>query len=148
MIIDSLDRLAGYAGLNPRFSIVADYLSRLDLAHLAPARYDIDGENIFMTVTDAQLRKAEEAPLEVHDRYTDIQILIAGNESFGWADRSTLTSPRGEMDPDKDILFFDDCPSGFVTLRPGQMVIFALHDAHAPLIGDGTVRKVIVKVKA
>lgn len=49
--------------------------------------------------------------------------------------------------PGKDIRFFDDEPETFYTLRPGQFTIFFPEDGHAPMIGEGNVRKIIVKVR-
>ena len=35
----------------------------------------------------------------------------------------------------------------FYTLRPGQFTILFPEDGHAPMIGEGDVRKIIVKVR-
>ena len=63
------------------------------------------------------------------------------------SERRELKLPQGEFDAAKDILFFDDVPQTYYTLRPGQFTVLFPEDGHAPMVGEGTVRKIIVKVR-
>ena len=144
MRVCSLD---GYVSVWPAFARAASFICGTDLASLADGRYEIDGRRVFMTIATSPMRPAEEAPLEAHDRYADIQIVLSGSETYGWADRQSLSSPRGEFDAAADIVFYDDSPTRFFTLQAGEMTVFMPSDAHAPLIGAGSVRKCIVKVE-
>ena len=97
---------------------------------------------------ERELKKKGDAKLEVHNEYIDIQVLVSGREeSFGWSDRKALKEPVGEFDAQKDIQFFDDEPQTYYTLRPGQFTVLFPEDGHAPMVGEGTVRKIIVKVR-
>ena len=138
MILDAVSRLDRYAALNPLFLRAAEYLRR---------RYEISGEDAFLTLTRSSLRLATEAPLEAHRLYADIQIVLSGEEGYGWRSIASCTAPRGTYCAERDILFYDDRPDTFLTLRPGGMAVFFPSDAHAPLIGSGEVRKCIVKVR-
>ncbi len=146
MILDSLDNLGRYSPLNPRFGHVCQWLQSVDPAALPDGRYEIDGADIFATIGESTLRPAADAPLEAHDRYIDIQILLRGKEAQGWRPRSDCRYPSGPLDPERDIIFFGDAPASIVELHEGQMTLFFPADAHAPLIGEGTVRKCVVKV--
>ena len=42
-------------------------------------------------------------------------------------------------------MLFHEEPTSFVDLKPGQFAIVWPEDPHAPLIGEGKVRKLIVK---
>ena len=148
MILDSLKNCNRYASLSPAIAEAFDFLRHNDITSLADGRYQIRGEEIFMTVSSADLRSKESALLEVHDNYIDIQIVLSGRETFGWAERSALGSARSEFDKQKDILFFDDEPTLYFTLGAGEFAVFFPTDAHAPLIGQGRGRKCIIKVKA
>ena len=97
--------------------------------------------------TIGERTKPADAALEVHDRYIDIQIVLSGREGFGWKDRSRCAAPRGAMNTEKDVMFYDDEPSTYFTLGEGEIGIFFPQDAHAPLVGDGRVKKAVVKVK-
>ena len=61
--------------------------------------------------------------------------------------RARTCKPLGEFDVEKDIRFYDDEPQCYYTLRPGQFTILLPEDAHAPMVGEGAIRKIIVKVR-
>ncbi len=147
MILDSCAHAGLYRSMNKHFEAAFKFLNDNDLAAMAEGRYEIDGDNVFVMVNERDLKNPSDAALEVHDKYVDIQVVLRGEESFGWKDRSDCTMPRGTFDAQKDILFFDDQPTTYFTLQPGQMAIFLPGDAHAPLVGDGKVKKAIFKVK-
>ena len=74
-------------------------------------------------------------------------MVFGGEEEFGWSPRSAVASPRAEFDVEKDIQFFEDEPQTFYTVREGQFTILMPQDAHAPMLGEGHVRKLIFKVR-
>ena len=148
MVFDALSNGELYNTLNPRFAKAFAYLKTIDLASLAEGKYEIDGKEIFMSVMERDLKTPEQAALEVHDKYIDIQVVVAGQESFGWKDRKACASPRGEMSAEKNILFYDDKPSTYFSLLPGEFSIFFPGDAHAPLVGHGRIKKCVIKVLA
>ena len=45
-----------------------------------------------------------------------------------------------------DAVLFNDTPSAWITLCPGDFAVFWLEDAHAPGGGEGEFHKVVVKV--
>ena len=47
----------------------------------------------------------------------------------------------------RDIAFFDDEATSYITLRPSECVVFFPEDAHAPGIAQGVLRKAVIKVK-
>ena len=148
MILDSLENRARYLALHPRLERAFDYLLTADLDALPAGRHAIDGDDIFINVMDIDLKRPADAKLEIHDRALDIQVLVRGErESFGWSRRDRLTQPLGEFDVQKDIRFFDDAPQTYYEVTPGQFTLLFPEDAHAPMVGEGAIRKVIVKVR-
>lgn len=76
------------------------------------------------------------------------QVLVRGErEAFGWSQRDRVTRPLGAFDVQKDIRFYDDVPQTYYEVTPGQFTLLFPEDAHAPMVGEGTIRKVIVKVR-
>lgn len=155
MIHDSLGRSAEkYYALHPLFGQAFEYLAA-NLGQMTDPAFDgkhiIQAEDLFVMVGDHALKRPEDARLEVHDKYIDLQVVLGGSESFGWAQRAACTQPKGEMDAAKDILFYDDLPTSVATALSGEFVIFFPEDAHAPLIRpegvSGGVRKAIFKIK-
>lgn len=147
MIFDSLKCRASYEALHPRLPRAFDYVVSTDLAALEPGRHDIEGDDLYVNVIECDLKRPGEAKLEVHDRYIDLQVVVSGLERFGWSERSDLRRPLGDFDAERDIRFFDDEPQTYYTLKPGQFSIFLPEDAHAPMVGEGRVKKLIVKIR-
>ena len=132
---------------NPFYAKAMEFLQDTDLFDLEPGKHVIDGDNLWVNIVDSKLKTPQEAKLEVHDKYIDIQIPLSKEETFGVKPRSECTQPVGEMDPVKDILFFADPVEETVTVKAGGVITFEPDTAHAPLIGEGTIHKAIFKVK-
>ena len=147
MILDSLKNKAQYAALHPRFQQVFDFIDNNDVASLPCGRHEIDGDNIFVVVQELELRELKEARLELHRKYIDIQLRLCGpNEVFGWSERKDCLTPETEFDEAKDIQLFTDTPQCFYTVGQGQFTILFPEDGHAPMLGEGSVKKCIFKI--
>ena len=147
MILDSLKNKAQYAALHPRFQAVFDFIDNNDVASLPCGRHDIDGDNIFVMVQELDLREVSAARLELHRKYIDIQLLLSGpNEIFGWSEKKGCLTAETEFDEQKDIQLFTDIPQCFYSVGEGQFSILFPEDGHAPMLGEGHVKKCIFKV--
>ena len=147
MILDSLKNKAQYAALHPRFQVVFDFIDNNDVASLPCGRHDIDGDNIFVMVQELDLREVSAARLELHRKYIDIQLLLSGpNEIFGWSEKKDCLTAETEFDEQKDIQLFTDIPQCFYSVGEGQFSILFPEDGHAPMLGEGHVKKCIFKV--
>ena len=65
---------------------------------------------------------------------------------MGWRPVAECVSPKTDYQAAHDIRFFNDAPSSWVSTPVGSFCIFFPEDAHAPLVGAGMIRKVVVKV--
>ncbi|MBR0332727.1 MAG: YhcH/YjgK/YiaL family protein [Alistipes sp.] len=147
MILDSLKNKAQYAALHPRFQAVFDFIDNNDVASLPCSRHDIDGDNIFVMVQELDLREVSAARLELHRKYIDIQLLLSGpNEIFGWSEKKDCLTAETEFDEQKDIQLFTNIPQCFYSVGEGQFSILFPEDGHAPMLGEGHVKKCIFKV--
>lgn len=147
MIIDNLDNLSKYAGLNPLFADVVEFLKSHDLNTMEPGKYPIQGKDLFLNLTVAKGRAKEAATLETHIEMIDIQIPLSCEETFGYTPLRDL--PDFEYNAEKDITKYGDTlAQTYVTLKPQQMAIFFPQDGHAPCIADTQeIKKAIFKVK-
>lgn len=133
-------------GKNPYYKKALAYIAENDLTALECGKYFLDGENLILNIVDSQLKTPQQARLEVHDKYIDIQVPLSKAETYGVKPREEAEGPEGEFDTQKDILFYTDKNWQSVTAQPGQPVTFGPETAHAPLIGEGTIHKAIFKV--
>lgn len=145
MILDTLGNAAKYAGLRTGMAEAFGFLDQPGLAELPDGKHEIAGDRVYAIVAHENGRPASEAQLEGHRKHIDIQYVIDGDESMGWAPREGLVNSI-EYDAEKDLEFFEGVPESMVCVPPGSFAIFLPTDAHLPLIGDGTIHKVVVKV--
>jgi biofilm protein TabA len=147
MIIDSLDNIDKYKALHPRFAKAFDYLRTVDLATIEPGKYPVDGTDIHASVSAKEGVTKEAAKFEAHDHYIDIQVCPSGSETLGWRSRSTCSNVKEAYNAEKDVTFFSDKPDTYFQLQAGQFAIFFPEDVHAPMIGEGEIKKLVIKVK-
>lgn len=147
MILDSIEQLQCYSAYLPGVEKVVAYVNSIDLKNIPSEKVYIDGENFFVIPSVSKGKSAKEAKLEAHNVYADLQLCLSEGETFGWKDRKRCQQPTGEYSHEKDIIFFDDQPTTYVSVKQNEFVLFMPWDAHAPLICDGEVVKLIFKIK-
>ena len=76
-----------------------------------------------------------------------VHILLEGTETIGWKAIEDLKDEVKPYEANGDCALYSDAPTTFVDLLPGQFMIVYPEDPHAPLIGQGKIRKLIAKVK-
>ncbi|MFZ2301516.1 MAG: YhcH/YjgK/YiaL family protein [Gallionella sp.] len=135
-----------YAALHPLFPRVFEFIRDTDLLALAPGRYPIVGERLFVIVENVLGRTREAAKLECHRKYIDIQLVLEGVDEMGWKALADCVQPVGDYSEEKDICFFHDAPATWIATPPGAFCIFFPEDAHAPLVSGGQIRKAIFKI--
>ncbi len=148
MIVDDLSQANKYEALHPRFKQAFEFLTSNNLEALSLGKHTIDGDNLFAIVVNEEAVPMLESTsqFECHNQYIDIQYVFGGVETVGYKHRETCVEPRGEYNAEKDVLFYEDAPDFFFKLFPGQFGIYFPNDVHAPMIGDGKIRKVVIKV--
>ena len=149
MIIDTIENAHKYFSVHPLFAPAFAYINSQDLDLVEPGKYEVDGDNLKAIYSNKEGMTAEEstAKFECHNAHIDIQVCINGKESMGWKPRQNCTLPKGEYNAEKDVLFFADAPEMFFQLGNRQFVILFPEDVHAPMIGEGPIRKLVIKVK-
>ena len=147
MIVDTLGEATLYEALHPRFKQAFDYLKQHDLSKAPVGKIMLDGDSLFISVAEMVGKEAQAARTETHQQYIDIQMPLSGSETIGWIAADACTHVTQSYDVTKDIAFFEDRPTTYVTLQPGQFAIFFPQDGHAPGITSGNLKKIIVKVR-
>jgi biofilm protein TabA len=146
MILARLAETDRYLALHPQFARAFDFLRNTDLKALAPGKHNVQCEQIFAIVEVCAGRTREEAKLECHRRYIDIQLVLEGVDEMGWKPVAECVDPETDYDAERDIRFFNDTPSSWIATPPGSFCLFFPDDAHAPLVSRGYIRKVVVKI--
>jgi YhcH/YjgK/YiaL family protein len=146
MVIDILENAHRYLALHRGFAKAFEFLRRPDIKELPVGKYEIDGDCVYAMVVKDNGRRKEDALLETHEKYIDIQLVIAGTDDMGWKPKSLCKKPAGEYDQKNDEQIFMDEPDAWLSTKSGAFAIFFPEDAHMPLISSGKIHKVVVKV--
>lgn len=144
MITDLSSQGARYAQIHPAFVDAFAFLNSTEPADLPAGSYDKGSFIAVVIETDG--KGIQGAPLEYHQRKIDIHVTLTGHDSIGWCSKAQCATPAGPFDTDNDIGFFKDEPELWIPVPPGSFAIFFPEDAHAPLGGEGLVRKIVLKI--
>lgn len=149
MIIDTLANAHKYYNVHPLFTKAFAYVHSQNLATVKTGHYSIEGDQILaiFSKNPGMMREVSASEFECHNRHIDIQICIHGKEEFGWKPRETCQKEKGGYNAEKDVQLYDDLPDTYFQLTDGQFVILFPEDVHAPMIGDGDIQKLVIKVK-
>ena len=148
MIVDTLNNASKYYSAHPLFAKAFEYISQNDLANAPEGKSDItDGLKAIVSNSTGKTKEASLSKFECHNKNIDIQVCINGLETIGWKPREKCTTPNGDYNAEKDVQFYSDTPDTFFQLTNGQFAIFFPEDVHAPMIGEGEIKKLVVKVK-
>ena len=148
-VIDSLENIGAYAAVGPHVAAAIERIHRGGLDGLPAGRIEIDGDNAWVNVVDAELVAPADRRGELHKVYFDIQVPLGGDEVIGVARRDA--SVPMEFDEANDIGFCDQ-PLEWLPLRVGEFALLWPGECvHAPACTDGEPhrsRKLIFKARA
>jgi YhcH/YjgK/YiaL family protein len=146
VIIDTLSNVDKYFSLNPRFAAAFSYLGKPLVRRMDSVREELDGDRLIALVSRKIGKQQNEAKLEVHRKYIDIQFVLQGIDTMGWKPASDCSEVLAPYDEEKDIGFFADEPSMWCTVHAGSYAIFFPEDAHAPMVSNNEIYKIILKI--
>ncbi len=144
MIVCPWKELKRYAAILPGVEEAIEKINALQ--SWEPAVYPL--ENGKFIVQQGTTKPWEEAKLEAHRAYLDIQVILEGQDTVGWAPVDTLT-PEAEFDTEKDFCLYtgENAP---VVVKAGYCYVVFPEDAHAPnthLDAPNDYKKIVVKLK-
>ena len=146
MVLDLLENLGTYEALNPHFSKVVDFLQKADLAALPLGRNEICGDTVYANVMEVKPKSKQDAFIEIHRRYIDIQIPLSADETMGYTPITELPDAVYDTAGDAAIYPVGMPARDYFNVRKGEFTIFFPQDGHAPAITDAPLKKVVIKV--
>lgn len=135
-----------YEALHPLFKQVFDYIKANDLSKVPAGRIELDTDKLFINVVDTELISPNSAKLEAHRKYIDIHVPITQAELIGCAHISEVGESEAPFDEEGDFALYTYPRPLWLLVKPGEFLVVYPEDTHAPLVGKGAQRKLIVKV--
>lgn len=124
------------------------YMKETNLNSLTPGKYQIDGENVYVTVTEAPAKDFDKTKWESHRNYSDIHYMVKGKEKMGVVPISAAKVTKA-YDPAKDIIFYS-AEGKFHLATPDVFFIISPLYAHRPSVkvaGEEVVKKIVIKIR-
>lgn len=149
MITGNIQHLQA-AGLSPSLIAAIDRALSLAPAKLEPGRYELQGDRLFMNVMQFVTQRPEEKQAELHRRYIDIQILLAGEEQIYYGANGSARECGDWHESDDYQLCRTMTEEQCLTLTAGEFVIFMPGEPHKPgcsLTAPLEIKKVVIKLE-
>jgi len=105
MILDTVKNGEKYASVHPLFKKAFNYLQSVDLAALPVSQIELQGSDLVVNVVDITGKKPEDARMETHNNFIDIQVPVGAAETMGWIAGEKLVHVTHPYNADKDITF-------------------------------------------
>jgi biofilm protein TabA len=148
MIVDTIQNASKYFSVHPLFQKAFEFIDQTDLANAADGKSDIsEGLKAIFSNKPGVKAEVSVAKFECHNNHIDIQLCIKGVETIGWKPREKCFTENGGYNPDKDVQLYNEQPDMYFQLTDEQFAIFFPEDVHAPMIGEGEIKKLVIKVK-
>ena len=129
MITGNIRDIDKYVSVHKDFEKVFAYLK--SVTPETSGRVDL-GEHMWVTTSETETTPEGPRFFEAHRNYLDIQYIVSGSESFGYANVNTLTTAT-EYNPEKDIEMLSGDINPLV-LKEGDFCIVFPEDAHIPVL--------------
>ena len=151
MIVDRIENWARYSS-SPAWEKAFKFLQGLDVdSEETETLLEADG-SLLARVMSYPTRPPEDAVLEAHRQFIDIQMALHNSEAIAWFPAEDLET-RDPYDAEKDVEFFHPPAQEVarVDVFPGTFVVLFPEDAHMPQLITGeepvTVKKVVIKMR-
>ncbi len=129
MIFNTLENLEKYCSLDKKYvETIKNFISACS-ADIADGTYLLDGEEVYANVSSYATSPGKTDEFEYHQKYTDLQVLLSGEEYIYLSDISRL-EPFTQYDDGKDFGLRKGKEQTFINLIPGTFALFFPWDAH------------------
>ena len=150
MIVDHIDQIRKYIGIEPHLDQIADFMQSGQLDSLVLGRHRIN-DFIDVIIEEYHTKDASLCQFEGHLHHADLQLVLSGLEGFGYAHKCshpyTILTPY-QTDKDVEKQSVEDYTT--IQLTKGMFALVCPFDLHMPKISLGTstlVKKAIFKIK-
>ena len=119
MILDTLSNSSRIENLHPLFKRAFEYIKSTDFSSMEDGKIILEEHNLTVTITGIFGKTKEEASIETHKKYIDIQFPLLGVEKIGWKGGSELNEVSIPYNEEKDITFYVDKPTAYTKIYSG-----------------------------
>lgn len=119
--------------------------------YMEPGSYPLQGDDIFMNIMQFVTQSPASKKAELHERYIDIQLLLAGEERIVFGMSGAARQCEEWHAEDDYQLCCEIADEQAVTLKAGRFAVFMPGEPHKPgcvVEAPAEIKKVVIKVRA
>lgn len=150
MIFDTLKNIKNYMGLSENLDKAIASIVKGEYLNAPTGRTDIDGDEVYFNIQDnVILKNPTDTSFEIHKKYVDIQLIINGEECFGYGAKETLNF-KNDYDDAKDFQLLDGEIETLFTMKGDRFILFFPEEPHMPCLKSKisqVVKKAVYKIK-
>ena len=123
------------------------YAGKSEPVHGPVPKPEIDGDDVYVTVMEAEPTPGEGRAFETHSRYMDLQMDLEGAELCEVALGDVEEAEP--YDEEKDFALWNGAASAALVLGEGRFAVFMVEEPHKPAIkaqGCDKVKKAVFKI--
>ncbi len=125
------------------------FIQENDLLELEIGKYPIDGEKCFAIISEYDTKSVDEAKIEAHKKYIDLQYVIAGEENIGLVstENASVKTPYNDV---KDVMFYDSEKVEYHLATNDTFFLFFPGEPHQPGMHANEkshVKKLVIKIQ-
>ena len=143
---DQLSNATDYYQIHPDIEQAFSFLQSAELETLDPGFHNIDGDHLFCLIMKGEGLAKDEAKLEAHRKTIDIHYVISGVDQIGWKTAAECSQISEPYDEERDIVYYGDEPTAWISVPSGSFAIFYPEQAHAGMIGNSFIHKAVIKI--
>ncbi len=147
MIYANIEDIKRYKGLHVNIDKAIDFITNISLSELPLGSTAIDGESIFLTVSDYETVSRDNLSFESHIKYIDIHIMQQGEEYVDVAHVGSLK--ECEREEGIDYVGYEGVAQVNFKVTQNDFLLLFPEDAHKVKImtkNKEYVRKIVFKV--
>ncbi|MGF1725658.1 YhcH/YjgK/YiaL family protein [Photobacterium nomapromontoriensis] len=146
----NLDSLESYRHIPDAIVAIIKVVKRRLNESQEPGRFQVNGDSVFYFIVNDHTQELADRKSEIHAKYMDVQIVLEGEEMFGFSYHPFNTIAEDFL-AEKDLAFSEDIlEEEFITLTAGDFVIFDTLQPHRPLVAvnqPAPVKKAVIKIE-
>lgn len=146
MIINSLKNISIYTNLYPNLKEAVDFIQNVGFEKLVTGKNEVS-DNFYIVKNIGEKKSDFKGVLEVHKEWIDIHIPLTDDEIIAFKEISECEFLEKEYDVENDYALYDENDISQVTLAKGNFAIIDPTIAHMAMLGEGSMAKLIMKVR-
>lgn len=146
MIINSLKNISIYTSTYAHLKEAVDFIQNTGFDKLVTGKNEVS-DNLYIMKNVGEKKSDFHGVLEVHKDWIDIHIPLTDDEIIAFKEVSECKHLTKEYDAENDYALYEEEDISQVTLAKGYFAIIDTTIAHMAMLGEGSMAKLVFKVR-